>query len=169
MHGQRSPRESEGFARIDGAILGLLVNSHEQRPFADAEVSRDIRPYLGDVAAALVRLHQARLIHRFAGMVSATRAAVRFFDITQVDDEFSDSDRNVEGSILALLLSEDNGLPKPMSVKQIRRKMGAKKGGERIAILDALNNLDGIGLVDRSGDLAFASGAAVRFDQIMQI
>jgi hypothetical protein len=169
MHGERSPGESEEFARIDGAILGLLVNPHEQRPFSEGEVGRDIDPRYEHIAPSLNRLHQAHLIHRWNGMVSATRAAVRFYEIRQAMDPVLDEDRYIEGSILAHLLAQDDGSPQPLTAEQIRRAMGRRKRKHRLAIFDAIQRLDGIGLLDRSGDLAFASVAAVRFDEIMQL
>jgi hypothetical protein len=40
MHVLTNPKESEEFARLDGVILGRLVNPHDQRPWSEAELGR---------------------------------------------------------------------------------------------------------------------------------
>jgi hypothetical protein len=69
----------------------------------------------------------------------------------------------MEGEILHVLLQTRNVLP--MSEKDIRRALRVKKKN-KLDVIDALDRLDGAGLVDRHGGLAVASAAAVRFDYI---
>jgi hypothetical protein len=167
MHTQPNPGESEEFARLDGAILGLLVNRVEQRPWSEAEIIREVGRH-GNIPDGLDRLHQAGLVHRWDGLVSATRAAVRFYGITQDDDPHTARDRRMEQSVLELLLTPSSRSTAPLSKKEIWRALGAKKE-DRLDLTDALDRLDAAGLVDRVDKLAFASAAAARFDQIMNL
>lgn len=57
----------------DSAILALLVQTDEQRPWSTYEVEREIG---GETTDALNRLYGAGLIHRLDGFVWATRAAL---------------------------------------------------------------------------------------------
>lgn len=167
MHSQPNREESEEFARLDGAILGLLVKHDEQRPWSEAEVIREVGRQ-GDIADGLDRLHQAGLVHHWDGLVSATRAAVRFYSITQADDPHTAHDRLMEQSVLELLLTPTSRSTAPLSKKEIWRALRTKKGDE-LSLTDALDRLDAAGLVDRVDKLAFASAAAARFDQIMNL
>jgi transcriptional regulator with XRE-family HTH domain len=47
MHEQRSPERSEEFARLDGAILGLLTSPVQQRPLSAVELAREADPRNG--------------------------------------------------------------------------------------------------------------------------
>ena len=66
---------------------------------------------------------------------------------------------NAEGCILLWLL--DPQQQRPWSVDEIIREYG-----DRTAAADALADLNGVGLVHRSGDFVFATRAAIRFNQI---
>jgi len=166
MHTQTNPGESEEIARLDGVILGLLIYADTQRPWSDAEVVRAVS-VPGDVPDGLARLYQSGLIHRWTGLLSATRAAVHFQDIKESDDLNTRDDRHLEEAVLDLLLAPCSHTRTALSEREIRRAIGIKSRTTKLALADALNRLDGIGLVDRSGGLARASEAAVRFDQIM--
>ena len=64
-------------ARIDHAILCVLLYQGTQWPWAVEEVAREV----GDPLATtdgLARLYGAGLIHRLGGFVFPTRAAVQF-------------------------------------------------------------------------------------------
>jgi hypothetical protein len=67
-----SPAEDDD--RIDGAILGLLIDSPV--PWSVLEVEREIGDEIA-TADGLARLARAGLIHRFDGFVFATRTAAR--------------------------------------------------------------------------------------------
>jgi hypothetical protein len=168
MHEQSSPEKSGEFARLDGAILGLLIYSDTQRPWSDAEIMRAVS-VSGDVPDALSRLYRARLIHRWDRLVSATRAAVYFHDIKESDDLDTQNDRHMEGRILELLLVPPGHIRTALSDREMRRAIGIKSRKTKLVFADAVNRLYRVGLVDRSGGLSSASGAAVRFDQIMSL
>lgn len=168
MHTQRKQAESKEFARLDRAILGLLVTPDNQRPWSEAEIERKISAS-GNVAASLDRLHRTGLVHHWNGMVSATHAAVRFEDTTQSEDPGSEFERRHENAVLEVLLSSGSSHENPTPEKEIQRVLDAQKTKHKLAITDALTRLDGAGLVERRGELAFASPAAVRFDQIMDL
>jgi hypothetical protein len=75
MRDERTPTPTEEDARIDSAVLGLLLDPEEQRPWSDHELAREIGD---DVATtdSLARLSGAGLIHRHDGFAWATRAAL---------------------------------------------------------------------------------------------
>jgi hypothetical protein len=164
MHDQPIQEESEEFARLDGAILGLLVDPDDQRPWAETEVAREIGGP-GNIFYAVDRLYHAGLIHRWGGLVSATRAAVRLYDIEQSQEPHSEYERRTERSVMGLLLAPSRNSTAPLSVKEIRRAIGANS----LDLTDALDRLYSAGLMDRVDELAFASDAAARFDQIMTL
>ncbi len=168
MHRQTSPEGSEelSIARLEWAILGLLVTPHNQRPWSEDEIARAISTP-GDVHEAIKRLRTIGLVHHWNRMVSATYAAVRHEEITQEPDDnpVRTAELLMEHSILHVLMRTNGVLP--MSEKDIRRALGAKKKN-KLDILDAINRLDGAGLVDRPGGLVVPSPAAVRFDHYMQ-
>lgn len=166
MHTQRNQGESAEFARIDRAALGLLVRPEHQRPWAVVEIVRALG-CLGDVEAGLERLHRVGLVHRWNGMVSASHAAVRFSDTTLSDDPGSAYERRREDAVLEVLLATNTDTGLPMSELELFGALDAKRTKQKLDVTDALARLDGAGLVDRRGDLAFATPAAVRFDQIM--
>ncbi len=64
MHNQPSP---------DRALLGVLVDSAQQRPWSVDEIEREIGSGTTD---CLDMLYAAGLIHRLDGFVWATRAAL---------------------------------------------------------------------------------------------
>ena len=164
MHTQPNPGESEEFARLDGAILGLLVDPDDQRPWSEDEIARTISTP-GNVHDALERLRQVGLVHRWNRLVSATCAAVRSEEISQEHDDnpMVEEDRRMEGEILYVLLRTRDVLS--MSEKDIRRALRIKKKN-KVGVIDALHHLDAAGLIDRPGGLAVPTEAAVRFDYI---
>jgi hypothetical protein len=64
MHSQPNP---------DRALLGVLVDSNQQRPWSIDEIEREIG---SDATDCLDMLYAAGLIHRLDGYVWATRAAL---------------------------------------------------------------------------------------------
>jgi hypothetical protein len=164
MHTQTNPGESGEFARLEWAILGLLVTPYNPRPWSEDEIARAIT-LPGDVHDAVKRLHKVGLVHRWHMLVSATAAAVRNDEITQEPDDNSllAADRRMEGEILYILLQTRDVLP--MSEKDICRALRIKKKN-KLGVLDALNRLAGAGLIERPGGLVRASEAAVRLDAI---
>lgn len=170
MHAaQSSQGEPKEFAQIDRAILGVLLNPDNQRPWCEAELARGISSTPGKVRYSLERLHRAGLVHRWNGLVSASHAAVRFEDATLSEEPGADCERRHENAVLNVLLENDATHESPMSEREIRRSLHARNDAHKLAVTDALTRLDGAGLVERNGEMAFATPAAVRFDQIMDL
>lgn len=74
MHRQTIPEESEEFAHLDRAILGLLLS--DQRDWPDTKIAAKIGDDYGDVPASLDRLQRYGLIERSGNHARASRAAV---------------------------------------------------------------------------------------------
>ncbi len=166
MQHHRTPDRPPNAERLDGAILELLVNRDQQRPWSENEITRAI----GRNVSALISLEglrRAGLIHRWHDFVSATNAAVHFHEITHTWDHDSQHEWNTERQVMEILLTWSEGGKKWLSEKKIWRELRATKRRQRLAITDALNRLDGAGLVDRCHYLVTPSNAAVRFDQII--
>lgn len=168
MLDQRSSVESEAHAHLDQAVLGLLLDSDKQRPWSETEIAREISTP-GHVPASLKRLRIAGLIHRWNDLVTASRSAVRFHEITQSDDPASADERQRDKAVLESLLVRGSDGQGPLSEQEICEAFGAKKSKQRLAITDALNRLDGAGLIERRGGRAIASEVATHFDQIMTL
>lgn len=168
MLDQRSSVESDAHAHLDQAVLGLLLDSDKQRPWSETEIAREISTP-GHVPAGLKRLRIAGLIHRWNDLVTASRSAVRFHDITQSDDPASADERQRDKAVLESLLVRGSDGQGPLSEQEICEAFGVKKRKQRLAITDALNRLDGAGLIERRGGRAIASEVATHFDQIMTL
>lgn len=168
MRHHRTPEWAPGSERLDGTILGLLVDRDQQRPWSEDEIARAIGGHT-PVLNSLERLHRAGLIHRWDEFVSATNAAVHLHDITQYGDCASQHEWVVEHRVLELLLTASEDDENLLSEKKIWRVLRATKKCRRLAITDALSHLDGAGLVDRCDQLVTASDTAIRFDRIMTL
>jgi hypothetical protein len=166
MHAQTNPGESEEFARLDGAILGLLVSTF-RHPWTVDEIECEIGAESINVPPAIHRLDAAGLLHSWDEFVCPTHAAIRCHEIMEPDDADSEFERGWERRILLLLLTSDAG--NGIAEKELRRKLRARGKSNELPVTDALVRLDGTGLVERSGALVLASTAAVRFDQIMTL
>jgi hypothetical protein len=167
MPDQRSSIESEAHAYLDRGVLGLLLDIDKQRPWSEAEIAREISTP-GHVPASLKRLRTAGLIHRWNDLVTASRSAVRFHEITQGGDPASAEERHHDKAVLESLLvraSDDQG---PLSEAELWEAFGAKEQ-MRLDITDALDRLDAAGLIERRGGKAIASEVATYFDQIMTL
>jgi hypothetical protein len=66
-----SAAEEDGV--IDGAIIGLMIHTQDQRVWSKDEIDREIGD---DTTDSLNRLYGAGLIHRLEGFAWATRAAL---------------------------------------------------------------------------------------------
>ncbi len=166
MHEQRSPEKSGEFARLDGAILGLLVDK-QRHPWTLDEIEREIGAESTGVPPAIHRLDEAGLLHSWDEFVCPTHAAIRCHEITEADDADSSVEHDWERLILFLLLTLDVGT----GIKEglLRAKLRARDKSNDLAVTDALARLEGAGLVGRSGGEVAASAAAARFDQIMSL
>jgi hypothetical protein len=168
MLDQRSSTESEAHAFLDRAILGLLLDDDKQRPWSEAEITREISTP-GHVPASLKRLRTGGLVHRWNDLVTATRSAVRFHEITQSGDPASAEERHHDKAVLESLLVRASEGQRPISEDELREAFGAKETQQKLAITDALNRLDAAGLIERRGGRAIASEVAAYFDHIMTL
>ncbi len=78
---KRTPDAAEGEASLDWHVLDLLIDRDQQRPWAVQEVIR-AHGHEQNALDALVRLHGDGLIHRTGDFVFATRAAIRYSQIS---------------------------------------------------------------------------------------
>jgi hypothetical protein len=168
MLDQRSSTESEAHAFIDRAILGLLLDDDKQRPWSEAEIAREITAP-GHVPASLERLRTGGLVHRWNDLVTATRSAVRFHEITQSDEPASADERHHDKAVLDSLLVRASDGQRPISEDELCEVFGAKETQQKLAITDALDRLDAAGLIERRGGRAIASEVAAYFDHIMTL
>jgi hypothetical protein len=156
MHRHRTPDEPNEFARLDGAVLGLLVDPDDHRPWSETEIAREISTP-GSVPECLERLRDNGLAHHYCGLVSATHAAVRCYEIDQGHGP-REEQRSLEDVILALALKRSD-----TEIQDFVVELG---GDRRLAILDALDSLRGAGLVDRSDEVVTLSRAARAYSQL---
>jgi DNA-binding PadR family transcriptional regulator len=168
MHKHRTPEGLEEHAFIDRAVLNLMLDLDKQRPWAEDEIARAIS-FPGDVRDSLRRLRASRLIHRWNDLASASRPAVRYYEITQGGDPDSADERHHDKAVLEGLLVRAADGEGPRSEEQIFEAFGARKRKQRLAITDALNRLDEAGLIDRRGGRAIASEVARRLDELMTL
>lgn len=167
MPDQRSSIESEAHAYLDRGVLGLLLDIDKQRPWSEAEIAREISTP-GHVPASLKRLRTAGLIHRWNDLVTASRSAVRFHEITQSGDPASADERHHDKAVLESLLVRASDGQGPLSEEELWEAFSAKEQTQ-LVITDALDRLDAAGLIERRGGKAIASEVATYFDQIMML
>lgn len=167
MPDQRSSIESEAHAYLDRGVLGLLLDIDKQRPWSEAEIAREISTP-GHVPASLKRLRTAGLIHRWNDLVTASRSAVRFHEITQNGDPASAEERHHDKAVLESLLVRASDGQGPLSEEELWEAFSAKEQTQ-LDITDALDRLDAAGLIERRGGKAIASEVATYFDQIMTL
>ncbi len=167
MPDQRSSIESEAHAYLDRAVLGLLLDIDKQRPWSEAEIAREISTP-GHVPASLKRLRTVGLIHRWNDLVTASRSAVRFHEITQSGDSASAEERHHDKAVLESLLVRASDGQGPLSEEELWEAFSAKEQTQ-LVITDALDRLDAAGLIERRSGKAIASEVATYFDQIMTL
>jgi hypothetical protein len=166
MHEQSSPEKSGEFARLDGAILGLLA-SERRHPWSIDEIEREIGAESENVGPRIHQLEADGALHTWDEFVCATHALIRWCEIAEPDDPDSAFERKWERRILLLLVASDAG--SGLSEAEITRELGAQSNGNKLAVIDALARLDGAGLVDRGHVRVVASTAARRFDQLISL
>ena len=160
MHRHRTPDYPDELARLAGAILVLLVDPDDHRPWSETEIAREISTP-GSVPECLERLRDDGLVHLCCGLVSATHAAVRCDEIDQGRSP-CDAQRSLEDAILALLLDRTQG-HHSFSRQDVVAMLGEDR---RVAIIDALDSMRGAGVIDRSGELVKPSRAALSYSRI---
>lgn len=168
MHDYRTQEDSEEHAQLDQAVLNIMLDIDRQRPWSEEEIARAISTP-GDVRASLRRLRVAKLIHRWNDLAVASHAAVRFHEITQFGDPASEHERHDDKAVLESLLARSSDGEGPLSEQQIYDAFGARKKKRKLAITDALDRLDGAGLIERRGGRAIPSEVARRFDDLMTL
>ncbi len=168
MHKHRTPEGLEAHALIDRAVLNLMLDIDQQRPWAEDEIARAIG-VPGDVRDSLRRLRASKLIHRWNDLATASRPAVRNHELTQGGDPDSAHERRDDKAVLEGLLVRSADGEGPRTEEQICEAHGARKRKQRLAITDALNRLDGAGLIERRAGLAIPSEVAQRLDELMTL
>ena len=168
MRTHRTPEGLEEHACIDRAVLNLMLDIDRQRPWSEDEIARAISTP-GDVCDSLRRLRACKLIHRWNDLAVASHPAVRFYEITQGADPDSAKERHDDKAVLEGLLVRSADGEGPRSEEQIYEAFGARKRKQRLAITDALNRLDGAGLIERRGGRSIPSKVARRLDELMTL
>jgi hypothetical protein len=168
MHKHRTPEGLEEHARIDRAVLDLMLDLDRQRPWSEDEIARAIS-VPGDVRDSLRRLRASKLIHRWNDLAVPSHPAVRFHELNHGDDPDSAHERQDDKAVLAGLLVRSGDGEGPCTEEQICDAHGARKRKRRIDIADALNRLDGAGLIERRAGRAIASEVAQRLDELMTL
>jgi hypothetical protein len=168
MPDQRSSTESEAHALLDQAVLQLMLDSERQRPWSEAEIARILSTH-GHVPASLKRLRTAGLIHRWNDLATASHAAVYYQEITQSTDPASEHEHHWDGAVLESLMvrgSDDQG---PLTEQDLWEAFNATDKKRKLNIADALDRLDGAGLIERRGGRSIASEVAQHLDRIMRL
>ena len=171
MHKHRTPGGLEEHALIDRALLQLMLDLDRQRPWAEEELARAVN-IPGDVRDGLRRLRASKLIHRWNDLAVAAHAAVRFHEITQPADGLSPGDaseRHWDKAVLEGLLARSTDGEGPRTAQQTYEAFGATKQKKRLQIDDALDRLEGAGLIERRGGRSIASEVARRLDELMTL
>ncbi len=168
MREHRTPEGSQEHACLDQAVLQFMLDIDRQRPLSEAEIARAISTP-GHVPDSLKRLRRAGLIHRWNDLATASHPAVRFHELTQSQDPGSEYERHQDHAVLEYLLARCSDGERPLSEPEIRDALGARKNKRKLTITDALDRLDGAGLIERRGRRAIASQVARRFDELMTL
>lgn len=170
MHKHRTPERLHEHAQLDRAVLNLMLDPERQRPWAEDEIARALN-VPGDVRESLRRLRSCKLIHRWNDLAVAAHAAVRYCEITHGDPANpNDADeRHHDKAVLEGLLVRSAEGEGPRSEQQIFDAHAASKQRHRLAITDALDRLEGAGLIERRGGRSIASEVAQRLDELMSV
>jgi hypothetical protein len=162
MHTHRTPERLKEHALLDRAVLNLMLDSERQRPWAEDEIARELN-VPGDVRESLRRLRACKLIHRWNDLAVAAHAAVRYHEISQaVEKDMTPGDREErhwEHAVLEGLIVRAVDGQGPRSLQQTYEAFGATKRKRKLKIADALDRLEGAGLVERRAERSIASDA----------
>lgn len=168
MPDNRSSTESEAHVLLDQAVLQLMLDLDRQRPWSESEIARMISTP-GDVTASLARLHTAGVIHRWSNLATATHAAVYFHEITQSLDSTAEGEHHDDSAVLNSLIARANDGEGPFSEQEIGKAFDAGKRKLKTRIADALDRLDGAGLIERHDGRSTASEVAMHLDRILTL
>ncbi len=168
MPDNRSSTDSEAHVLLDQAVLQLMLDIDRQRPWSEGEIARMISTP-GDIPVSLARLRSAGLIHRWGDLATATHAAVYFHEITQSLDSTAEGEHHDDSAVLNSLIARANDGEGPLSEQEIGKAFDAGKRKLKARITDALNRLDGAGLIERHNELSIASEVAMYLDRILTL
>ncbi|MGH2865853.1 MAG: hypothetical protein ACRDJX_11485 [Solirubrobacteraceae bacterium] len=173
MHTHRTPDGLAEHALLDRAVLNLMLDLDRQRPWAEDEIARTLN-VPGDVRESLRRLRACKLIHRWNDLAIAAHAAVRFHEVSQGegDEKVSAGDREErhrDRAILESLLVRSAEGEGARTAQQTYEAFGAKKQKKRLEIQDALDRLEGAGLIERRGGRSIPSEVARRLDELLSV
>ena len=159
--------ESEAHAYLDQAVLQIMLDNERQRPISETEIARIVSTP-GNVPASFKRLRVAGLIHRWNDLATATHAAVYYHEITQSKDPDSRHEHVWDSAVLESLIVRGNDGQGPLTVEQLWHAFGAKKK-QKLLIIDALDRLEGAGLIERRAGRSIASEVAKTLDRILTL
>jgi DNA-binding MarR family transcriptional regulator len=168
MHDQSSSPESEAQARLDQAVLQVLLDSERPRPLSETEVARLISTP-GHVPASFKRLRVAGLIQRWNDLATASHAAVYYREITQRADRASEQEHHADRAVLESLIVRGNNGQGPLSEHDLWDAFSARKKKQKLRITDALDRLEAAGLIERRGGRSMASEVAKTLDRILAL
>jgi hypothetical protein len=173
MHKHRTPEGLKEHALIDRAVLEQMLDVDRQRPWAEDEIARTLS-VPGDIRESLRRLRACKLIHRWNDLAVAAHATVRFHEISQGEGQENISpgdrtERHWDRTILESLIVRSTEGEGPRSLEQTYEAFGATKRKKQLKIADALDRLEGAGLIERRGGRSIPSEVALRLDELLTI
>jgi hypothetical protein len=168
MPDNRSSTESEAHVLLDQAVLQLMLDLDRQRPWSEGEIARMISTP-GDVPVSLARLRAARLVHCWSDLATATHAVVYFHEITQSLDSTAEGEHHDDSAVLNSLIAHASDGEGPLSEQEIGKAFDAGKRKLKTRIADALDRLDGAGLIERHDGRSIASEVAMHLDRILTL
>jgi hypothetical protein len=151
--------ESEAHARLDQAVLQIMLDKERQRPISEAEVAGLVSTP-GHVPASFKRLRVAGLIHRWNDLATASHAAVYYHEITQ-HTRASEHEHHADRAVLENLTVRGNNGQGPLSEHDLWEAFSARKKKQKLRIADALDRLEAASLIERRGGRSMASEVAV--------
>jgi hypothetical protein len=160
-------------ALLDRAVLEQMLDPERQRPRSEDELDRTLS-LPGDVRESLRRLRACKLIHRWNDLSVAAHAAVRFNELTHADADESlavgdRKERGADRAVLDILLVRSADGQGPVTAAQLYEAFGAKKEKKRLEVDDALDRLQGDGLIERRGGRSIVSEVARRLDELLTL
>ncbi len=168
MPSNRGSTESQAYDFLDQVVLQLMLDLDRQRPWSEGEMARMIGTP-GDVAASLARLRAAGIVHCWSDLATATHAAVYFHEIRQSLDSTAKGEHHDDSAVLSSLIARANDGEGPLPEQEIEKMFHAGKRKLEARIRDALDRLDGAGLIERHDGLSIASEVTMYLDRILTL
>ena len=171
MRKYRTPEGLPEHAHIDQIVLELMLDIDRQRPLSEDEIARTIGTPQ-DARDSLRRLHAAKLIHRWNDLAIASHPAVRHHEINHGGGEESPGEvdeRHWDKAVLEHLLVRSADSEESRSEQQIHEAFDAGKHKQKTDVTDALDRLDGAGLIDRHDGRSTPSDVARHLDELMTL